>query len=101
MTGILISTNDQEKLCVPEAYNLLNEVFSMLLHSYESDCIYVHGLIQQSVTHIVRIFIICLVDKCIYIYYTPVSMIFVNYIVFIPLYTFECNSFRIPFVLVC
>lgn len=26
MTGILISTNDQEKLCVPEAYSLLNEV---------------------------------------------------------------------------
>ena len=29
MQGILITTNDQEKICVSEAYNLLNEVSSM------------------------------------------------------------------------
>lgn len=26
MQGILITTNDKEKMCVSEAYNLLNEV---------------------------------------------------------------------------
>lgn len=26
MHGVLITTGDQEKFCVPEAYNLLNEV---------------------------------------------------------------------------
>ena len=30
MTGILITTNDQEKLCVPDAYNLLNEYADQL-----------------------------------------------------------------------
>ena len=29
MSGILVTTNDQEKLCVPEAYNILNEVQSV------------------------------------------------------------------------
>ena len=38
MVGVLITTNDQEKLCVSEAYNILNEVFnSKLLSSWLSN----------------------------------------------------------------
>ena len=32
MKGILVSTSDHEGLCVPEAYNLLNEVSDIQKH---------------------------------------------------------------------
>ena len=48
MTGILITTNDQEKLCVSEAYNVLNEVLTthsiVAIHSVnDSACHAIHG----------------------------------------------------------
>ena len=39
MVGILVTTNDQEKLCVPEAYNLLNEVYSVLVMLFTGSCL--------------------------------------------------------------
>ena len=39
MCGILITTNDQEKLCVSEAYNILNEVCACVVcHELSLSC---------------------------------------------------------------
>ena len=44
MQGVLISTNDQEKICVSEAYNLLNEVRMHGLSTH--DICSLHGIIM-------------------------------------------------------